>query len=94
MKSGNEIPRFVSMKCAGQTISVKSGEVTSDYIEDLKVVHGTTSLRLQYDPTSLTILSGIELGDFPMPVAITNLGDAQLGALCKLMARIMEVRTI
>ena len=39
------------------------------------------------------MLRGAEFGAFPTPTVITNLEDAKLGALRKLMVRVMEVRT-
>lgn len=93
MNSGDERSGTVSVKCRGLTIIIKSGEVTSDYIEDSKVVQGTTSLWCQYEPTSLTMLSGTELATSPTPIVITDPEDAELGALRKLKERVMEVRT-
>ena len=39
------------------------------------------------------MLSGTELGALPMPTVITDLEDAELGALHKLMAKVMDVKT-
>ena len=39
------------------------------------------------------MLSGVELGAFPTPTVIIDLENVDLGALQKLMVRVMEVRT-
>ena len=39
------------------------------------------------------MLSGAELGALPTPTVITDLENVELGALHKLIVRVMEVRT-
>ena len=39
------------------------------------------------------MLRGVELGAFPTPIVIIDLEDVDLGALCELMVRVMEVKT-
>ena len=38
------------------------------------------------------MLNGAELGALPMPTVITDMENAKLGALRKLMVRVMEVK--
>lgn len=92
-KCGDASLGILSTKCGGWTVSVKCGEETSNDIECLQVAQGIVSLRCYYELTSLTMLSSAELGAFPTLTLIIDLEDVELGALCKLMIRVMVVRT-